>query len=315
MTFYRIIEHIIKERILTFKDLSFSRTSRPEYQTAVAMVDGKQYHGGMCDRFKGMVSLYAYCKQRGIEFRILYNYPFDLSEYLVPSSYDWRLKEGEFSGCFRDCRIIYLRGESGHRLTRLRTKKQIHFYGNMDILDVLNKDRGTSYRWGELFKELFRPSEALASQLADLHTGIGEEYDAAVFRFQNLLGDFPEYRFKPLESRQEREKLKEKCLAAVRELAARPENGRKLLVTSDSESFLQEVSGIEGTFVIPGTVVHMDGGGKRNGSSHMKSFLDFFMLTEARSVSCIGTKEMYPSQFPMYAAKVNGIPFRRITLE
>ena len=47
----------------------------------------------------------------------------------------------------------------------------------------------------------------------------------------------------------------------------------------------------------------------------MKSFLDFFMLTEARSVSCIGTKEMYPSQFPMYAAKVNGIPFRRITLE
>ena len=92
MTFYRIIEHIIKERILTFKDLSFSRTSRPEYQTAVAMVDGKQYHGGMCDRFKGMVSLYAYCKQRGIEFRILYNYPFDLSEYLVPSSYDWRLK-------------------------------------------------------------------------------------------------------------------------------------------------------------------------------------------------------------------------------
>ena len=220
MTFYRIIEHIIKERILTFKDLSFSRTSRPEYQTAVAMVDGKQYHGGMCDRFKGMVSLYAYCKQRGIEFRILYNYPFDLSEYLVPSSYDWRLKEGEFSGCFRDCRIIYLRGESGHRLARLRTKKQIHFYGNMDILDVLNKDRGTSYRWGELFKELFRPSEALASQLADLHTGIGEEYDAAVFRFQNLLGDFPEYRFKPLESRQERERLKEKHPDAVISLPA-----------------------------------------------------------------------------------------------
>ena len=67
--------------------------------------------------------------------------------------------------------------------------------------------------------------------------------------------------------------------------------------------------------MIPGTVVHMDGGGKRNGSSHMKSFLDFFMHTEARRVTCIGPMERYPSQFAMYAAKGTGIPVGRITLE
>lgn len=320
MTLYRILEHIIKEKILMLKDLHPCRSdrNRPERQIAVALVDGKQYHGGMCDRFKGIVSLYAYCKQRGIGFRIMYNYPFELSDYLVPAAYDWTLGKGEYSECRRDCRIVYMRGESGKRLIRLNTRKQIHFYGNMDLLDLLNKDRGTGFTWGGLFKELFKPSEALSVRLEELRRSIGCEYDAAVFRFQNLLGDFPEYRFTPLESDEAKERLMDKCLDAVKGLLENLDPGTKLLVTSDSTTFLSKVSALEGTYIIPGTIVHMDGDrchASSDGLSHIKSFLDFYMLTGARKISCIGTAEMYPSQFPQYAAEVNGIPFWRILLK
>lgn len=218
MTFDRIAEHIIKEKIMALKYLSFSRKRpKPEKQAMIAMVDGRQYHGGMCDRFKGIVSLYAYCKQRGLEFRILYTYPFRLEDYLLPASYDWTLKDGELDESIKGSRIMYLRGEDGKRLISLRTRKQLHFYGNMDLLEVLNRTGNTSYEWGTLFKELFRPAPELERQLSSLREQIGEKYNAAVFRFQNLLGDFPEYRFKPIEDKSERDTLIGKCLQSVRD--------------------------------------------------------------------------------------------------
>lgn len=67
---YRLIElkHILKEHVLVRKIASRSKAlgkpaaGRPVY---VAMVDGSAKHGGMCDRFKGMITLYAYCRHRG----------------------------------------------------------------------------------------------------------------------------------------------------------------------------------------------------------------------------------------------------------
>ena len=320
MTFDRIAEHIIKEKIMALKYLSFSRKRpKPEKQAMIAMVDGRQYHGGMCDRFKGIVSLYAYCKQRGLGFRILYTYPFQLEDYLLPASYDWTLKDGELDESIKGSRIMYLRGEDGKRLISLRTRKQLHFYGNMDLLEVLNRTGNTSYGWGTLFKELFKPAPELERQLSSLREQIGEKYNAAVFRFQNLLGDFPEYRFKPIEDKSERDTLIGKCLQSVRDTLSKAPPGTPLLVTSDSVSFLKMASEINGVFIIPGSLSHMDGSRpeKKDGSHkpYIKSFLDFFMLAGAQKVSCIGTSIMYQSEFPMYAAKINDVPFERIRIE
>lgn len=46
----------------------------------------------------------------------------------------------------------------------------------------------------------------------------------------------------------------------------------------------------------------------------LKSGLDFYMLSEAQKIYRIGTPYMYPSEFPVYAAKVHGIPFESITI-
>ena len=44
----------------------------------VAMVDGVHKHGGLTDRFRNMLSLYSYCKGKGIPFKIYYLYPCEL---------------------------------------------------------------------------------------------------------------------------------------------------------------------------------------------------------------------------------------------
>ena len=61
----------------------------------------------MADRFKGAVSAYAYCKQRNIDFRIRYVFPFELSDYLYPSQYDWRLKKNEYTECIWQRYLIF----------------------------------------------------------------------------------------------------------------------------------------------------------------------------------------------------------------
>ncbi|MDE5935044.1 MAG: hypothetical protein K2G95_04655, partial [Muribaculaceae bacterium] len=147
---------------------------------------------------------------------------------------------------------------------------------------------------------------------------IGGDYCAAVFRFQNLLGDFHEYRYKELAGEKEKEALVVKCLDAVSELKKR-HGDKALLVTSDSAAFLQRVSQIEGVHIIPGKLIHIDQvSGEVDGDTgrevYMKSFLDFYMLSEAQKIYRIGTSYMYPSEFPVYAAKVNGIPFESIVI-
>lgn len=91
-----------------------------------------------------------------------------------------------------------------------------------------------------------------------------------------------------------------------------------LLVTSDSVTFLKRASQIEGVHIIPGTLIHIDGQKSNIPQNpyeiYLKSFLDFYILSEAQKIYRIGTSYMYPSEFPVYAAKVHNIPFESITI-
>ena len=320
---YRLLElkHLFKEFILGYKIASKSKTvGKPDMKNPVyvAMVDGTAIHGGMCDRFKGIITLYAYCKSRGIPFRIKYTHPFRLEDYLSPAAYDWTLKESEYTDNPRYCRILYMRKEYlAQRLLNLKTKKQVHFYGNRDSLAYINEAYAGNYDWGELFRELFKPCTVLEEQIKTIQQNLGNNYYAAVFRFQNLLGDFKEYNYRPINDPEEAESLIAKCLNAIRDLQATHGN-LPLLVTSDSVTFLERASQIEGVHIIPGTLTHIDGNKSplpgNPYDTYLKSFLDFYVLSEARKIYRIGTSYMYPSEFPVYAAKVHDIPFESITI-
>lgn len=324
---YKLLElrHRFKEGILAAKimlkskSLGKPRTAAPLY---IAMVDGETFHGGLCDRFKGIISLYAYCKYRGLPFRIRYTYPFRLEDYLAPAAYDWTLRQGEYTDNPLYSRILYMRGEHlAARLLTLNTRKQIHFYTNRDLLAPL----GAAYAggtqkpagWGELYRELFRPAPVLEERLRLMKEETGSDYYAAVFRFQNLLGDFHEYRYRALADPAESERLIRKCLDAISRLKA-SHGDTPLLVTSDSVTFLKRAARLEGVHIIPGTLTHIDGNKRQAIENpfevYLKSFTDFYMLTGARKIYRVGTPQMYPSEFPVYAAKVNGIPFESVAI-
>ena len=111
---YKMLEirHHFKELILLGRIALKSKHLQHPVSAAplhIAMVDGESFHGGMCDRFKGMVSLYAYCKQAGVPFKIRHTFPFKLEDYLQPAQYDWMLHEDEYTDNPMYCRVLYMR--------------------------------------------------------------------------------------------------------------------------------------------------------------------------------------------------------------
>ena len=277
-------------------------------------VDGHGYHGGLTDRFKGAVSWWNYCEKNNLDFRIYYVYPFKLTDYVVPNEYDWRIEKNEMPDNIRDTRIFYGRGEKGYRLDKLHTHKSIWYYGNLDFSDTLNYPP-YNRPWGAIFKKLFKPSELLEHHLKKQMHEIGGEYIAAVYRFQNLLGDFNESNlYKTLSDKSERQKLIVKALEELENIHA--ENiGMRVLVTSDSISFLEEAARKSYVYVIPGKIEHMDFTDTDTNHTQLKSFLDFFMISEAKKVYSVVIGEMYWSQFPAYAAKINDVPFIRKVIQ
>ena len=313
----RVVElsHILSEFFFNLRKYSwFRKRPTPDERIFVFTVDDSGlYSGGLADRFKGAVSAYAWCKCNGIPFRINYTHPFQLADYLSESVCKWKLKDGEYSRCLWDSRVMYARGEHGRRLLSLRPRRQIHYYGNMDVLPAINARYGTEYKWGELYKELFVPGEAISAQVEKLQEGIGAPYVSAVFRFQNLLGDFEEYSFKSEESEERRASIIRKCLDGIRNIQAIHEN-MPVLVTSDSSTFLRIAAELPGVHVIPGKVVHVGSKSGEKFETYLKSFVDFYMLADSQKIYGLYTPEMYKSEFPMYAAKINDIPFERIAL-
>lgn len=171
---YSLLEfrHRLKEILLTARIVLKSKALRkPQTDSPIwiAMIDGETFHGGLCDRFKGIISLYAYCKYHKIPFRIKYIYPFKLEDYLSPALYDWRLKEGEYTDNPLYCNILYMRGEHlARRLLRERTNKQVHFYTNRDLLEQINEAfaEEEKFDWGKLYCELFEPGEVLKERIS-----------------------------------------------------------------------------------------------------------------------------------------------------
>ena len=296
--------HRLREIVWRFKWFR-KKNDSCKFHGLISSIDGRMWHGGMCDRFKGIISTYLYCKINNIPFRINYNFPFNLSDYVVPNKYDWRLREGEYSESFFNAEVLNNVGEDKIRY-RKSSKRQIHVYANRDYLSQLD----IAADWGKLYKELFKPSKKLEQALNNINFG---RYIALVYRFQNLLGDFNEYSFTPAVDT-EKTRILKKCLDSVENtIKANPD--LNILVTSDSKTFLDKVKNMERVKVIPGEVIHIDTKGNEGKTdAYPKSFLDFYVISGAEKVYCPGTKEMYPSQFPMYAAKINGVPFERIIL-
>ena len=270
----------------------------------IACTDRRFYAGGMCDRFKGMVSAYAWAKANGYEFRISHSFPYELHDFIDCASYDWTLKPDEMSPYAADARMLYARGErTGRRLTGYRPDgRQVHYFGNMDVVEQINGTFGTDYDWGTLFRELFKPGKALQEEI-DRYTP-SVPYVSASFRFQHLLGDFDEKLAKKIKNAEQRDKYIKCCLDSIHKIKAM-NPGKMVLVASDSGTFVEEALKIEGVFAVPGQRVHIQFDTNARSSAYLKTFLDFYLLAGAEKLYRVCAGSMYSTQFPLCASRIN----------
>lgn len=300
--------HQIKEYIILSKYYQFKRKKETK-SIIVAVFDNRRKAMGLVDRLKGIISLYAFSKIHDITFKCDFNFPFNLENYLIPNEYNWLFGLNEKSTSQLNTRVLILHGEDGQRLANYRQKKQTHVYINRDYLDILNEKFNKQYVWGELFNELFKPAPTLEAKLNYFSKEIGAEYIACQLRFMSLLGDFNEYNQKPLPAHLQDE-LIDKCADKVLELKSKC--AHPLLIVSDSVRFVEHMTKFDGIVGFPEKIVHIDCVENAEEDVFMKPFIDFFMLSKATKVFSIVSNEMYESHFPLYAAKLNNVPFERI---
>lgn len=301
----------LKELVMLFKYHKFICNEK-EQSMFISTIDERRKTQGLADRFKGIVSVYALSKANNIPFKCLYTYPFRLDNYLIPNKYNWLPCDSELSMSVFNVKYKILRKQPSIRrlIELIPTRKQVRVYANLDYLDEINRLYNTNFIWSELFNELFKLTPELESEINyHLKAISSKDFIACAFRFQALLGDFKEYDQQP-KSIIEQEKIIKKNKTALISLFNQLK--KPILVTSDSERFINEVKDLDFVFTLPGEIIHIDCANDAEKEAFMKVFVDFFMISHASQVYSIGTEEMYPSEFPMYAAKVRDVPFKRI---
>lgn len=284
-----------------------------EHQTIVAMVDGRVAHGGLSDRIRGIVSVYGYCKEKKIPFKLYYVHPFHLEEYLQPADYDWRISPEQISYHPNEAVPILLTCDrlpnKHHRryLDQVLKKyphRQIHIYTNSQFLD---KDFTSN------FSEIFSPRPNI-KLLVDKYAIPGnEDFISMTFRFQQLLGDFKEDGCKIL-SKEEQETLIRKCIEKADYIRRTFHPTSKVLLTSDSVSFVKRFCKEKDyAFSIPGEVVHIDYTSNASYEIYAKTFIDMFTLSKAKKIYLLRTGDMYRSGFGKRASKISGVDFEEIS--
>ncbi len=298
----------------------FGKGVRHIQQSVIVMFDGLASHGGLTDRFRGILTIYAYCKDHGLPFRLYHAFPFELRHFFAPNKYDWSIESKQISRNFWQAKVLFLRARYktfhlskeeeenvhisilNHEIAKCH-KPQIHVYTNCYFAET---------RFAELFEELFVPTKLLQDRIEKCQQSIGGEYEAVVFRFQQLLGDFQEGDMDVLEG-EAREQLIKSCIAKIESLY---EGGyfqtKKLLVTSDSHTFLERANELDYVNIIPGNMVHMDFTRDADDDTYMKSFVDLLMLAKAKSITLLKTGQMYDSGFPHFASLLGNVRFSRI---
>lgn len=320
--FLLILRHniVCRKRLLIplYKNKVIDNRCEHDENVIIYMVQPETtFSGGLSDRLRGITSIYGECKRKNLPFKIVFE-PLHLQDYLVPNQYDWQIEAKNICWDLKKvypCTLLTYNNnlENSAQINAQKkilqyylnkSYKQIHIYSNMAIADN---------DFSVLFNELFRPSERLQNQI-DYHLnklGGEKKYISLTFRFRQLLGDFKEGGYILPES--EREAYILKCIKGVVELHLRYPTER-ILVTSDSKMFLDRLCHLEYVYVIPGKVVHMGFTFDASQDTYIKSFIDYFMLSNAKKVFQMTDKLLFRSGFPKRAAMLTNAPYEEIEL-
>lgn len=299
--------NIHAELILIKKNYHFSFTEKRPKAMAIYSLDGRSYTCGFADRLRGIITVYAYAKANHIPFRIDHQIPFCLEDYYIPNKYDWSYKKDEKSfNILYSGPIVMMGHTKGYRLFSLNKKRQHHFYVNIGSLSLINKRYGVNYLFHELYNELLKPSFDFQRHIDQIVSDVKEDYISVSFRFLQLMGDFQDCMGEVL-GKEEREVLLQCSIDALYKIHSFHLDIPKVLVTSDSQTFIDAVKEIDFVYIIPGKIGHI--GFTQGKDIHIKTFLDFYMISKAKKAYMAYSNKMYKSHFAQTAALTTGIPY------
>ena len=85
----------LKEYVMLLKHCEVYFSKSGKQPMLISVIDKRRKTKGLTDRFKGIVSMYALSKAIGVPFRLIFDHPFELSEFLEPHAYNWKPQAGE----------------------------------------------------------------------------------------------------------------------------------------------------------------------------------------------------------------------------
>ena len=283
---------------------------RADPQTIISMHDGVLHSGGLTDRLKGICTLYMFAKKHDLQFKIYFVFPFKLQKYLLPHKYDWLIDRNDIQYQLSETAVYTWEDEKSSRrfFEQNADKKQFHIACNSD-------ECGREY--AELFRELFQPSAFLSGHIQKHTENLGGtgNYISISLRFQNLLGEFKEWNSTALEE-ESRRLLVQQCLFSINEIKKQHPETDNILITSDSNVFREMVAQTYDyayTYIIPEEIGHIDYAGPGKGKE-LTAFLDIFLIAGAKKAYQIRNAEMYNSDFPKMAAKINHVPYEMVLI-
>ena len=293
---------------------SFNAPIKPNAEKRVVCIyDNKLRMGGLADRLRGILSVYHICKQQNIDFKLLFNHPFELSRYLIPNKVNWEVKEDALNYNLRVTDLCMITSAGG-TYEREQQEKWFKKEFDRDFQEFhvrTNVPFSFHYNFSELFHDLFRPSALLESLINKHKEILGDDYISVSYRFLDLLGDFNETYGQGALPSEEKRVLINKCKKQLELLHAKYPT-QKILVNSDSSTFLEVASTLAYTYVIPGEISHVDSPTPVEDSVHDKTFTDFFMMANAQDIYLVIADKMYSSNFPYVASRLYDRPFHKI---
>lgn len=287
--------------------------NQSSYKGVICIYEGAVFQGGLADRLRGILSVYKTCKEEGVDFCLYFMHPFKLEWFLIPNIVDWHIEEHEIISDLSKLHLLVLDSTSDSNYSKrkqeqyikkhisVNKEKQIHCYTNVCY--------SYDYNYAELFWELFRLSPRLASSIERQKKEIGGPYISISARFLDSLGDFNEsFGFNHPLSSQERDSLIKSNLYQIEKLhAAYP--AHRILVNSDSITFLSEAARLSYVYVNPGIITHIDNTASASYETFEKTFLDYFMIANAEHIYLLKTKWMHRSGYPYAASLIYAKPF------
>jgi len=304
----------------SFKCDDVSHSQNGGKKQVVFVCNGNNESGGWADRLKGIISTYQVCKADGYDFRLLFTSPFQLQDFLIPNTYNWQIhpKDVIFQRPHTEVVAFEIGQENDYQskkqqqllTSRLRQSnaRQIHVYCN--AMFAYKAD------FSGMFNELFRPAPRLASSIALQKVIVGDQYVSVSVRFIGALGDFIDtMKIEPLPVHLQKT-LIDRCISAITKIHMQHPDSR-ILVNSDSTTFLNAVRQLQYVHIIPGEIIHLDVIDEASKpidtyQQYEKTMLDFFMIANAQCIYRIDGQWIHPSGYPYAASKVYNRPFRTI---